>query len=375
MQKCRRCNSAKPIPGKKSCPKCLQADRDNRSRLKALLADAAERAKAQTDPTLHQTSAPAGYRLRGVSTYLDEAGRPRATWVKTARKPDTALSVLTEFRAMLAEDPLPMAPISAPPAHTSADLACVYPVGDPHIGMLSWALETGEDFDLQIAERLMVKAVDHLVSLAPAAETAYLVELGDLYHSDNNQNRTSRSGNVLDVDSRFPKILRVGLHTMVQCVDRLLQKHRTVHVILEIGNHDDHLSIVTGLMLEAYYRADPRVHVDTSPAAYHCHVFGANMIASTHGHTIKPEKFAAVLANDRPEWSSTRHRYAYLGHIHHERKIEVPGLVCESFRTLAARDAWSASTGYRSGRDMNCDVLHVDRGRIARHTVPVEALK
>lgn len=35
-----------------------------------------------------------------------------------------------------------------------------------------------------------------------------------------------------------------------------------------------------------------------------------------------------------------------------------PGCVVESFRTLAAPDAYASGAGYRSGRDMKLDVIH-----------------
>jgi hypothetical protein len=39
----------------------------------------------------------------------------------------------------------------------------------------------------------------------------------------------------------------------------------------------------------------------------------------------------------------------------------------EYFRTLAARDAWHAGQGYRSGRDMQCIIHHREFGEIGRH--------
>ena len=103
--------------------------------------------------------------------------------------------------------------------------------------------------------------------------------------------------------------------------------------------------------------------------------FGRNMIGVTHGHNTKPAALPGIMATDHPEaWGRTSHRYWYTGHIHHQTVYEFPGCTVETFRTLAARDAWHHAKGYRSGRSMVCDVLHRERGRIMRHEVGVEEL-
>jgi hypothetical protein len=54
---------------------------------------------------------------------------------------------------------------------------------------------------------------------------------------------------------------------------------------------------------------------------------------------------------------------------------ELPGVVCEAFRTLAAKDAYAAGHGYRAGRDMRCIVHHKDFGEIERHRCDVAMLE
>ena len=88
----------------------------------------------------------------------------------------------------------------------------------------------------------------------------------------------------------------------------------------------------------------------------------------THGDTIKEQNLIGVMAADRAEqWGLTKHRYWYVGHVHHVNKKEYPGGVVEYFRTLAAGDAWHHGQGYRSGRDMCLIVLHKDHGEVERH--------
>ena len=58
----------------------------------------------------------------------------------------------------------------------------------------------------------------------------------------------------------------------------------------------------------------------------------------------------------------------------HERCKEYPGVVVESFRSPAPRDMWHHQSGYRSMRDMRCDVWHREHGMVNRHIVGVGQL-
>jgi hypothetical protein len=322
---------------------------------------------------------PEGFAVKGVSTYYrhnpDGTVEARGQWVKTRRDEESRLEALIDAVQRLAEpfqgaaDPVPQAG-----AHDS-DLLCVYPLGDPHIGMYAWAAETGASFDLEIAERNLVAAVDHLVALAPPAKEALVVSLGDTFHADDSTNRTARSGHALDVDTRWSKVLGVGIRIMRRIIDRALEKHELVTVILEIGNHDDHSSVFLAHCLAQFYEREPRVRIDTSPAKFHWYRFGRCLIGTTHTDSVKPKDLGGVMAADRAEdWGETLHRYFYCGHVHHDRVLELPGVLVENFRTLAPRDAWHSGAGYRSGQDMKLDVLHREHGRINRHIVGIQQL-
>lgn len=328
------------------------------------------------DPTAHAHGAPEGFHLRGVSTLLDGAGQPVMQWVKTAKDAEQQrLDALLEAIKSLpdsfreAHEPTPA------PEHCAEDLLCLYPIGDPHLGMHAWGEETGADYDLKIAARLHVEAIRKLVALAPAAKQALIVSLGDFFHADNNLARTERSGNPLDTDSRFAKVLRVGVHTLKAMIDIALEKHESVRVIIEVGNHDSQASAMLALAIDAFYDSDPRVTVDTSPERFHWYRFGKNLIGTTHGDGPKPEQLPMIMAHDKAEdWGQTRHRRWLVGHIHQEKVREFPGCKVEWFRTLASRDAWSHGEGYRSDRDMRVDVLHREYGVVTRHIVGIEQL-
>lgn len=311
-----------------------------------------------------------GFHVRGKSTLVRDDGSIAAQWIKTARDSASSEALLDAIRAL--GNDMPRAPIISAPAYSDDDLLAAYLIGDSHLGMYAWHEETGSNFDLDIAERNMLDATDKLVSLAPAAKHAVIINAGDYTHSDGRSNTTTK-GTPVDVDGRWQRVLRTAIHVLRRIVERALEKHEHVTVINEVGNHDTNASVAVSLALSMLFDKNPRVTVDCSPEHFHWYRFGDCLLGTHHGHLVKTQDLLGVMAVDRArDWGETRHRYMYCGHVHHERVKELPGLIVEYLRSPAPSDAWHRGQGYRSGHDLKVDVIHRLRGKVNRHIVGIE---
>lgn len=248
-------------------------------------------------------------------------------------------------------------------------------MGDPHFGMYAWKDEAGDDFDLTIAERITTAAVDSLIDRAPSARTGILLNLGDMFHADSNSGLTTK-GTPQDVDSRWQKVMQVGLRTMTYCVLRMKAKFQDVIVRVDPGNHDKHAAFALAMALDCMFREDDRVTVDLSPAEHWYYKFGKVMIGSTHGDGAKPEALPGIMAVDqRKNLADVEYCYWYCGHVHTSKVHEGPGCIVEYFRTLAPGNAWSTGAGYRAGRDMRCIVIHREYGEWDRAIAPIRLIE
>jgi hypothetical protein len=327
-------------------------------------------ARAGWSPETQDTRpvSPAHYVKGSSKLYRRGEEEPLLVWVRTNARDEDRLQAFREAVELMVQDFAGAAPAVPGPAHVDADLMTVIPLGDPHIGQLSWGLETkGPDYDLQLAEAELFGCVDRLVAQSPQAGRCLILSVGDLFHADDSTNRTPAHHNILDVDSRYPKIAAVGLRLLRRMIERAAERHARVDAWLLPGNHDPHLSIMIALALAAIYERDDRVQVSIDPGAIQVLEFGRTLVAATHGHGVKPAKLPGVVSAEWPElWGRTRYRYGYTGHVHHDSVQELPGMLVETVRTTAPKDAYAASKGYSSGRDMKCDILHRTRGRIGR---------
>jgi hypothetical protein len=292
-------------------------------------------------------------------------------------KPDAQrqLDGLRAFVQGLAEPIEGMAPLVTAPKHTDDDLLVIYPMGDPHFGLYSWGEETGENFDLAENERVHCAAIDRLVALAPNARHATLLNLGDFFHADSGKNETTK-GTPVDVDGRYQKVMWTGAKAMRRCILRMLEKHETVRVRNIKGNHDGNAHMGLAMALAAFFENNPRVTVDMSPATHTFQRFGKVLIGECHGDTTKPADLPGVMMCDaREHISETTFWHWHCGHVHHDSLKEYQNVVVETHRTLAGKDAWHTSQGYRSGRTMKAITYHREFGEVHRSTCDVAMLR
>ena len=336
-------------------------------------------AKHGYDPqTNHSHTVPPGFRLRGTSTLFDAAGQARLQWVKTTADQEALELVAREMAAALREDlPRFAAPESTPlRADPDPALCAVYPVGDAHLGMYAWDEEAGENYDLAIGDRLLGRAVSALVGAALTTGQALVVILGDLFHYDSLEPVTPSHKNLLDSDGRYAKMIRVGVRVVRRTIGEVLKASQTVRIIPQPGNHDPSTMVFLAECLSVMYEKCPQVSIDNSPGQYHYHRFGQNLVGVCHGHSVKLEQLPLIMATDRPaDWGQTRHRYWYTGHTHKDRVLDVQGVRVESFRAVNPLDAWAATAGYRTSRELRTIVLHEEHGEVQRTTVRPEMFK
>jgi hypothetical protein len=269
----------------------------------------------------------------------------------------------------------------ATPDKVDPNLLTVYPLGDPHIGLLCYTPEVGGDWDLKIAEEVFMPLFDNLVTVAPSSEECLIVDLGDFWHYDGMEQKTMRSGHKVDADGRPSKMIQVGFRIMRQMIDSALRVHKKVNVKIMPGNHDDLGSIFLRVALIHIYENEPRVEIDDSPNVFQYFHWGLNLLGIHHGDKCKATALPMVMAADQPQlWGSTKFRKWLIGHFHNDSSIiyngkEMQGVSAETFRTIVGREGYAHEAGYRSDQDGKAIVLHKEYGEIERYTVNISQIR
>ncbi|MGM4911407.1 oxidoreductase [Rhizobium sp. 768_B6_N1_8] len=312
---------------------------------------------------------PAGHVIKGVSALVDADGKVIQAWHKTAQDSQQQAAVFAATVDALKEE-LPRVSIMPPPASVEEDLLNQFVVTDSHFGMLAWREETGSDYDLRIAEQLLLDWFAAAIAGSPQAHTAVLAQLGDLMHHDALESVTPAHKHVLDADSRLQKVIRVVIRTVRQIIDMLLQKHQHVHVVMASGNHDPASSAWLREMLAAMYENEPRISVDRSPSLYYAYERGKTGLYFHHMHKRGVKDLDRVFAGMfREMFGRCEFNYGHGGHLHSDAVVSTQLMHIERHETLAAPDAYAAGGGWLSGRSAKVITYSRLYGEVGRATL------
>ena len=308
---------------------------------------------------------PDGFLAKGVSTYYNKDGKPSGQWVKSSIDLERQREIISGALTVMCKT-LPRAEPVTPPSIPTNSLCNLLVFTDYHLGMLAWHKEGGADWDLKIAEKLLLDSFLYLIDNAPKAGTLVLCLQGDFLHTDGLLPVTPAHRHVVDADGRFPKIVDVAIRVIRKMLVHALATHCNVHLIICEGNHDEISSMWMRKMFTLVFENEPRLTVNDSELPFYAFQWGKVMLAFHHGHKVNNSQLPILFASKfSVMWGATTKRYGHCGHRHHSEEKEHSGIIIQQHQTLAANDAHGARHGYLSERYANLTTYHSVFGRVA----------
>jgi hypothetical protein len=318
---------------------------------------------------------PDGYIAKGVSTYYNAEGKPAGQWVKASLSHEALVDAMREAVEGFKDEIPPVVSIVAPAA-SEEHLCNLYTFTDYHLGMLAWHQEGGSDWNISIAERTIIAALQQMIEQSPKAHTAVINIQGDFLHTDGKTPVTPASKHVLDADSRFPKIRKSAIRVIRSMVAMSLLRHQEIHLVIAEGNHDEESSGWLADLFSVHYEEEPRVTVNDSVLPFYVFEWGSTMLGIHHGHKVKNESLPLLFAAQFPQqWGRTTRREIHCGHRHHRDEKEYNGVTVVQHPTLAARDAYAARGGWIADRAAWAITYHKKYGAVGRVMITTEMLE
>ena len=321
--------------------------------------------------------------VKGYSTLVkygenDPLGRV-LEWVKTNVPLQNQLANIERVIDSMAESITPVDAVKyIGHKKPNKDHVTVIPIGDPHVGLMTWSKEVGNDWDLSIANRVFTSVFQRLLTACPDTEECVLVNTGDFFHADNIQGETSRSKHKLDLDGRHGKWLDAGGALLMMFIDSCLKKYKKVTFVNVPGNHDDILGRFLGTLAECVYKNEKRIHVMKGDAPRQYLKREKVGMGFAHSHMCRMKQLPQAFAMDAPEiWGATKLRVFFTGHVHHDQETlfkDNNGCLVTSAGIIPPTDAYAHGAGYSAQRTMQACILDTRHGEIVnRPCVTVRA--
>ena len=252
----------------------------------------------------------------------------------------------------------------------------VLSIHDAHLGKLAWAMETTEDYDLALAEKIVIEAVKGVINkVQDFPVRQWYVPIGsDFFNVDNLENKTTK-GTPQDQDGRIFKVFSTGQRVMEQIFEILVQV-APVKAFYLPGNHDYLTSWFLANTLKALYRNTPDIEIETSPRSRHFELLGTTLLVFDHGDRIKKAKWPQIILDECPKkWLAiAKRKEVQLGHEHNENVVSHGSTVVRTNPALSGLDAWHYREGYTGGERQALAYLYDKNGYsiTAAHVVHAE---
>lgn len=303
-------------------------------------------------PWLTPAMTPEHLEMSKTTVQYNSAGQPIQEW----RRLNPTVEMMKDVVAGMCEQVRGKARLKWRPSKKTdtEDLLFEFDIYDAHVGMYADERETrDENYDCDIAAKRMVATVEGLAQRARRPQKVVVVFGGDMLHADNRSNQTEMSGNILDVDTRYHRVVNYVIAACTDVVQIAAAIGAEVDIIVLEGNHSRHSEVWLAYVLEAFFCHEPNVNVRMHPSPRKAMVWGQNLLIWAHGDKIAAPKWAQIIAAEFPQaWGATKFRHLKCGHVHHQKVIapvvveEQAGIVVEYLPALCASDAWHSGAGF-----------------------------
>jgi len=253
-------------------------------------------------------------------------------------------------------------------------------IADLHLGKLCWHGDTPEDYDYKIAKSIYYNSIGEICEHLKTLPIEYIIFVwaNDFFNSDTIE-QTTTAGTRQDCDVRWQKMFNVGVEMLVRGIEMLSEIAR-VKTFYTPSNHDEVNGYHALKYLEAWYRKDPNVEIDTDAYPRKYHLYGNTLLGYTHGEENdrgtkeKASRLASLMPNEaRDLWGQAKYHEFHAAHLHSEQMIqEINGVIVRRISSPTASDTWHTKSGYiGSVRKAQTFIYDKERGLVQTINTPV----
>lgn len=274
----------------------------------------------------------------------------------------------------------------------------VIDIADIHFGKLALSEETGQEYNLKLAEKRVREGITKLTYKANVhgIDRIIFVLGNDALHIDNPFRKTT-SGTPQDTDGQWWSAFKIAKHCYIAAIEELAN-FAPVHLVFNPSNHDYMSGYMLADSVASWFAKHPKVNIqDSSMSIAHRKYiqYGVNLLGFTHGDGAKESDLPTLMQFEaRSAWGNSRFAYWHCHHLHvKDRKfygkqnfrIEKDnigvtvihsgkgtdasnGVFVEIVRSPSSADAWHDRNGYKGNAAVECFLYHETDGQVARFT-------
>lgn len=267
---------------------------------------------------------------------------------------------IESFKTFLKNYKSPHKAVKAPAKYTKPNASVLIPKQDFHF-------DKRDTSDNDLISRRSKDLNSTLAHIDKACHT-YNVEkvfyvLGSDYFNSEFTKATTKGTPQQNV-GEYHEIFEQACNHEVAIISEMLEKVQNIEVIFIPGNHDYYKCWHLVTWLEAYFRNEPRVIVNTDKSLRKYIKYSNTAVMLHHGNEIKPQMLANIFpAEFKESWSDHKHFFIVTGDKHREMINDFGNIRHYGVKALSSsKSFWDEQLGYISGGEYTTFVIVEDQG-------------
>ena len=268
---------------------------------------------------------------------------------------------------------IPKRKLELPDFEGSGDRLLFIRLSDFHYNLKSSLLTTGNEYNVEIAERYFNYVIDNVVNMYELVDLdKILFIIGDDFLNADNIQGTTTKGTPQDTDISWEEAL-IGASKLITSAIERLRELAPVDVINIQSNHDQHTMFAIAEILKARYEGYKGISIINEPVPNQYYVYGDNLICLAHD--IKVSSILKILTKEARQYLSLcKNIYYILAHLHQGMEYEEQGDV-KVFRmpTISGWSRWGKGKGFIHS-DKRADIYLFDKedGIVEKRTIKIK---
>lgn len=222
-------------------------------------------------------------------------------------------------------------------------------IADLHIGKLCWVGDSNDTYNFEIARDRFFYIIKDVLTKTQGYkfEKIIFVWSNDFFHFDNLSNSTTNFTRQ-DTDLKLPQMFKLGVRMLIEAID-ILSSIAPVETFYVGSNHDKLVSYFATEYIDAWYKDDKNVRVDTDPKIRKYVEFGKCLIQFSHGHAEGKRIGDVMSVEEREAWGRCVFNEVHAGHFHSEKTVSKDnGVIVRYLGSPTGTDTWHYESGYVS---------------------------
>jgi hypothetical protein len=241
----------------------------------------------------------------------------------------------------------------------------VLPIADFHYNLLADEYSTGNNYNTEIAKEYYYHVLNDVVerTMHERFEKVLFVVGNDFVNADN-INGTTTKGTPQDNNTAWFNIINNVTQLIVDGVS-ILGTIAPVDVLYVPSNHDLHTMYGIMQIVNAWFRNDKNVKVDSSPLPRKYYKYGKTLLGFSHDIKVK-DALKIFTSEAKNKWSDCNHMIWMLAHLHQQMIYDKQGyLEIMRLPTISGWSRWSNNNGYiQSDKKNQAFIINKDLGII-----------